>query len=246
MIDKFLSYLGQKQDIIIDPNYRPEQAVIGKELINSHQSRLMVLFPPWHGGGWFYARLIDRLSKKGWAVLAYRFNAQILEAEDKAVIESFRHIKRVIVADLETLPAARYHEIRLVGLSLGNVALAMVADGFAKFNSATIVVGGDDLAVDSWHSIRAIDIRRRFEREHIGITKLGKDWECIAPKNHVKNFLGKPVKLVISSRDRIILTKYQYSLARAIEAAGGFVSIKKSRVGHIPTTILFCLFGRLI
>jgi hypothetical protein len=245
MIDKFLSRMGQKADKVIDPFYKPEAAVTGKDFVNPHKTRLIVIFPPWHDGGWFYKYLIKRLSRKGWAVLAYHFSPQILEAEDKTVINSFIYIQQRVTADLEKLAGKNYSEIKLLSFSLGGVSLAMVADKFAKFTSATAVVGGDDLAVDAWHGIRSTNIRKEFEHEHIGIRRLANDWHKIAPKNHVKNFKGKKVKLVISVNDKIILTKYQLALAQALEEAGALVSIKKSRVGHIATTVLFLLFGRI-
>src|ERR1700733_8690445 len=128
MIDSLLYHLNRRKYLLIDPNYKPENAVLGRDIIKPHRERLVVLFPPWHGDGRVYRRLVQRLSKKGWGVVAYHFNKQILEAEDHIVVESYRQIQKQVVEDLELIVKDSHKEVRFIGLSLGNLALVLVAD----------------------------------------------------------------------------------------------------------------------
>lgn len=244
MLDKIYSLLQAPKDVLIDPDYKPEQAIASSDLLNPNGRKLVVIFPHWGARGMLFEKLKKRYAKQGWAVLAYRFSDRLLEAQDGTVVESFLHIQKTIANDLEKLCSKHnYEEVRFVAISIGSVAMNMVADKFDRFTTATIVVGGDDLANDMWHSFRALNLRQAFQRQHIGIKTLDKHWYKIAPKNHVGSFSGKEVNFLLSLSDMIILTKYQYALVDAIREAGGNVNLKSTRFGHIFTIARFCYFG---
>lgn len=229
-------------------SYSPEQAIVGKRLLNPKSDKLCVVMPGWHNSAKSFPvnRLANRLAKKGWAVLVYDFHQQILEADDKEVAASFKHLRQTINEDLCSLIARRkYKRVHLLGISLGNIVCTLVADTFTSFTEATLVVGGDDLAIDMWHGLRTQNFRREFEKLHIGIRDLDREWEGIAPVNHLKHFKNKPVRVVIATADKFILTKYQKKLAQRLKDNGALVKIKKNHLGHVLTIVRFCMFGSI-
>lgn len=245
MIDRLVAARGRRKDKMVDTMYRPQNAITEQILINSKQERLAVLFPPWQGGGIVYRILTKRLAKKGWAVLAYQFHNQIVEPEETIVTESLEYIKSRVAKDIRKLVNQYgYKEVQLIGISLGTVPLTMVADSYPNFTSATLVVGGDDLAANLWHGERTLNYKKAFEREHIGARKLEIDWEDTAPKNHVRHFGGKKIKIIASLADKFVSPRSQSKLAREIVQAGGIVELKNTRVGHVMSIVRFCLFGQ--
>lgn len=132
------------RDLFTD-EYRPEQAITGSKFVNQAGKNLQVLFPPWHGGGVFYELLIKRLARQGNAVLAYYFHDEILRPDVEQVAASFAHIRDTVSEHL-TAVSGNYTKTKLIAMSLGNPALAMVTSQFTEFDSATLVVGASSLA----------------------------------------------------------------------------------------------------
>lgn len=248
MFDILFSYYSVRKDRPPDPAYTPERAIAGKRLINPRAENLCVLLPGWHNSSQRFpiSHLIKRLSRRGWTVLVYDFHPQILEPDDETVVASFKHIRDTIGEDLDALTARRsFKEVHLLSLSLGTVTCGLVADVFKNFSSATFVVGGDDLAIDMWHGVRTQNLRRSFQKLHVGIRKLDEDWQSVAPVNHLRNFSGKPVTVILATADQVIRTKYQYKLAERLTQNGAQVKVKKIHFGHVLTVIRFCLFGSI-
>ncbi|MBI2589036.1 hypothetical protein HYW35_02435 [Candidatus Saccharibacteria bacterium] len=231
----------------LDSHYEPKQAITKRYFV-SHPSnqKLAVIFPNWHPSGKIYKVLRKRLHRRGWTVLYYEFHSQILMANEQLVIRSMQHIQKTVAAELcELSDKNRYRNIHLIGLSLGNVPLTMVSDNFSDFSGATLVVPGDDLAVDTWHSNVTQDIRKSFEDNHVGITKLDTDWKNEAPRDYVRNFTNKPVTIFMSLNDKVIRTRYQRKMVELITKSRARVDLKTSRLGHVLTIVRFCLAGPL-
>jgi hypothetical protein len=249
MLDKiFRNYLVRRNKApLLDPSYRPIDAIAARRFTNLSAPKLAVIFPGWHGGsGFLYDRLTIRLAKKGWAVLDYRFSDQILETDENIVIKSFAHIQKEVAKEIKHLvDKYGYQQVHLIGLSLGNVPLTMVTEDYPDFSAATLVVAGDDLALDMWHGILTQNLRAGFEVENIGIRQLDLDWKNLAPKNHLKNFAGKPVWLYVAVGDKVIRYEFQKRMAKLVSESCGAASIKKLHSGHIGTIVRFCLFARL-
>lgn len=243
MIDALYARWSRKKDILVDPNYKPQNSIKHKRLLNSYADKLVVIFPSWHTHNFPINILSKRLAKKGWAVLAYDFHDQIIEPNEDMVADSFRFIRDTIASEIQNLTNKyKYQQIHLIGISLGNVPLALVADKLQNFTGATIVVGGDDLAIDMWYGLRTQNYRRAFEKLHISLRKLDNEWLEIAPANHVKSFANKKVKFVISLNDEFVMTKYQKKLADKIAETGADLTIIPKRFGHTVSIIWFCLF----
>lgn len=245
MFDAIYASYSRKKDKLLDPQYKPSDSIKSKKLLNRNADKLAVIFPSWHTHNFPVNILAKRLKKKGWAVLLYDFHDQIMESDEDIVVNSFRYIRDSVANELKELEKRRnYKQIHFIGISLGNVPLTLVTDKFPNFSSATIVVGGDDLAIDMWHGLRTSGYRDAFLKMHIGIRKLDKEWQVVSPINHVRHFAHKKIKIYISLHDKFVGTEYQKKLAEKIQQTGGEVKIKKSHLGHTLSIVRFCLFEK--
>jgi len=243
MVDSLYARYAKLRDRPLDKEYRPQDSIRGRILLNEHSDKLAVIFPGWHTHKFPVNRLAKRLVKKGWAVLLYDFHDQIIEPSDEIVEKSFRYVRDQISKELLDLNKKHeYQQIHFIGISLGNVSMALVAEGFTVFNSATFVVGGEDLAVDMWHGLRTLYLRDEFKKAHIGLRRLDKDWKDEAPMNHARRFAKKKIKFVMSKSDKFILPRYQIKLLEDIKNVGAEVELKTRRTGHLVTIVRYCLF----
>ncbi len=245
MIDALYSRYSLRKQKPLDPNYKPSDAIAGRRIINKQSKKLAVIFPGWHNHPEQVPvnRLVKRLRRKGWTVLVYDFHDQILQPADRTVVESFHYIRDFIVDDLTaTISASEYDEVRFISISMGGVILALVADRFPHFTGATAAVGGDNLAIDMWHGMRTLVYAEEFQKMHLGVRKLAKEWYDLAPEHHLRHFKGKPVKLVMSKHDRFVLTEYQEKLKDQLESVGADVKVKRHWPGHVLTVLMFAFF----
>lgn len=246
MLDRFMSKRSSGHDVLSTVSYQPEQAIRDVQLYNPDAPRLAVIFPPWHGGGRTHHAFIQRLVRHNWAVIDNTFHDEILKADAKQVLASYSHIQSTVTEHLLKATRQRHYEqIHLVGISLGNVALALVADAFREFTAASIVTPGSSLANCAWNGIRTQHIQLGFEKQGYDRIGLGYIWQKLAPLKYVRTFSGKPVQAVISTTDRVIPAEYQYEITDALDQAGAAVQLKQTRLGHFATIANFYLTGKL-
>ena len=220
MIDEFFCRREDKVGYSFDPHYSPEDAIVEKNHYNPTADNLTVIFPPWHGGGKFLSLLSSRIARRGESVLSYNLHDQIVEPNIERVQQSFRSIQNTVENDLlQAVDRYGYERIRLLGMSLGNVTLALTARTFSAFDEALMVAPGSNLALSVWNGIRTQQIRRLFEEQGIGELDINEAWARLAPISHVNAFSGKRVKVLTSNKDSVIPTEYQhdYSFASAAE-----------------------------
>ncbi|MBX4190505.1 hypothetical protein KW794_00255 [Candidatus Saccharibacteria bacterium] len=240
MIDRVLASRGR--DIFSD-EYNPAQAIARSHLINPEAPALSVIFRPWHGGGHMVKAFINHLSSRS-AVLDYELHDQIIEPNIDRVPLSFEAIRIRIATDLSKLSDNfEYQSVHLIGMSLGNVALALVAKEYPEFSKATVVVGGDNLAALMWDGIRTQSIRRALSKQGVTKQELDEAWQGIAPGNQVEAFRGKDVRMIISTKDKVLPTAGQLNLRDKLYCAGADVSPSYSRLGHVATLTRFCIKG---
>lgn len=245
MFDKLLVINNTRKDVFT-PEYTPGQAVVDRKLVNEFGTNLHVLFPPWHGGGSVYEKLIQRIAKKGDAALAYYFHDEILKPNSNQVLASFESIRDTVAEELDHLLSTRsYQRVNLIAMSLGNPALAIVTSKFTDFDSVTLVDGASRLATAMWHGSRTQHIRAGIEKEGHDLSYLERAWIDLAPINHVGALVGKDVTMIVSKTDEIIPTEYQEELVAAIQAAGIDPTVQRTRLGHYASIGRYCLYGDL-
>lgn len=246
MIDQLVVAFSQRKYASISANYEPEQAIVKHTLLNPTGNYLTVLFPPWHGASVPFTLLQQRLVRKESAVLRYDFHHNILTANTKQVLESFRYIQKTVSGDLHKIVAEYgYNSVKLIGVSLGNLALSMVASYYPTISEATLVVGANKLAPSVWEGMRTQDIRRQLVSQGFDQTGLETVWQELEPARYAKAFSGKPVRFVTSDNDKVILSSNQQQLVDAFLKAGAKVQQTHKQVGHIMSIIEYSLYGRL-
>ncbi|HSW78395.1 MAG TPA: hypothetical protein VLF88_00030 [Candidatus Babeliales bacterium] len=245
MIDQLAARYYQKKQIRLDPRYKPSDSIVTRTYLPGQSDSLVVIFPGWHTHKFPIDILAKRLNKRGWSVFWCELHDQILEPDDKTVVASFMHVRDEIVSELRRLTTGRlYRKIHFIGISLGTVTMTLVVEKFPHFTEASIVVGGDNLAVDMWHGIRTLYLRDEFKKQKISVKKLALDWKEEAPKNHVQRFERKRVNLIMSQTDKFILPKYQKALKHSLEVARADIIAKQRRTGHILTILRYCLIDK--
>jgi hypothetical protein len=245
MLDKFISKRHTPHDVF-SPDYGPEQAVIGRKLVNETGRNLYALFPPWHGGDRPYEYLIHRLAKRGDAVLAYYFHDEILRPDKDHVTGSLTRIKDVATADLKALVDRHtYLKVVLAGLSLGNAPMTSVTGEFNDYDSIHMVVNGNSLAGSMWHGIRTTHIRAGLEEQGHDLPQLEESWREFAPVNHLGALQGKEVYVYPSSSDEIIPTRFQMDYLERLREKGINPKVKISSLGHYLTAARFLMSGEL-
>jgi predicted peptidase len=238
MIDRLSVRLSERIHQTYDPDYAPSKAVIGSTLLNEDASNLVVVFPPWHSNAFFDSLLSQRLAKKGSAVLSNTFHGQILEPNTERVRDSFKTIGRIVSQEVGAVVRSHdYKTVRLLGLSLGNVSLALVAERFPDFDEATLVVAGSNLAMSMWHGDRTQSIKEGFEAQGIGARQVDVAWTDLAPKSHTEAFRDRPVGLYVSTSDRIIPSAYQFEMVEELNNHGALTAVNYSSLGHIMTVL---------
>lgn len=214
-------------------------------LVNPGAPRLAVMFPPWHGGSWPYQALVKRLVKQNWAVMDNTFSGEILKPDASQVLASFNNIQATVTDELRrVVDEERYESIHLIGLSIGNAALALVASAYGEFTGATMITPGSSLAECVWDGIRTQHIREGLEHQY-SRTTLNEEWQTLAPIEYAPCFTGLPVNLVISTSDEIIPASSQKEFAGALAETGAYTSVTSTSLGHVATIARFCARGRI-
>lgn len=246
MIDRLLSRWSSRGDVLSTPGYSPTKAVTSRRVLNPDAQDLTIVIPPWHGGGRAYESYIRRLGRQGGAVVTYDFNDEILKPNVEQTLASFMQIQAVVAGELNELVKDHdYKNITVFAASLGNVALALIAEQFKAFDKAIMVVAGSDLAKSTWEGIRTQAIRRSFETQPqpYDEQRLIELWEPLAPAKHAAAFGGKDVDFIISTTDEVIPTVYQQEYADALKQADANVNVTYTRLGHYLAVGQACLFG---
>jgi hypothetical protein len=246
MLDRY--FIGDKPntEVLFRPDYTPNNVVIGDEVLNPEGGNLVVLFPPWHGGGKAYSRLVQRLVARDNAVLSLSFDDQLLTHDSDQVLESFTILSCLTAEKVQELTESEKHKrVSLIAASLGTPALAMTASLLKRFDSATLVTPGANLADCMWNGIRTQHVRRALEAKGETLESVNDKWQPIAPVNHVAAMIDKDVRIILSSTDQVIPARSQAEYAQALIDGGVQPKIETSRLGHYGTIGRFCVTGKL-
>ncbi len=245
MLDKLLIRKYTPKDRFTN-KYGPEQAIARTRFLNENGNNLYIIFPPWHGGGLVYEKLINRLCKKGDAVLAYYFHDEILKPDTDIEVASFAYLRDKVTEELqEIVNRHAYKNVRLIAMSLGIPALSIVIERFQRFDSATLICSGSSLAKSMWNGSRTQHIREGIEQHGQDLAHVESVWNNLAPANHVRALAGKEVSIYVSVTDKIIPTRYQMEFVRAAQNANVNPKIHTTHLGHYATIIKFCLYGKV-
>lgn len=246
MLDKLVSRQGARRDKLSTQSYRPEEVVTGRKFLNPNGQQLYVLFPPWHGGAQPYQKLARRLAAQNKAVLAYTFHDEILKPDVDEVLKSFQCMQTIVADELNTIAdSQKYDHIRLISMSLGNPALAMVTAEFDRFDSASFALSATDLASSMWHGIRTQRVRQGIESQGYSLEAVKQAWAPMAPINNLAALAGKNIDILVSTADAVIPASYQYEYVNALRDYGIEPTVSTTRLGHYAAIVKFCLYSQI-
>jgi len=241
-LDRYLASKGSPEDNVVLENYSPEDAIVASQYYEADSPELTVFFPPWHGAREVTSKMIAKLARRG-AVLAYDFHDHILEPDVDKVLASHEFISDTVAGDIEKRRAnGGFERLHLLGMSLGNAALAMTTSKIdGNFTRATTVVPGSSLAHSLWNGVRTQGMRAAFEKEGISVEELNDAWKTLNPSHHAHLMGGKLVRAQLSTSDGFIPPAYGEQYVTDLETAGADVEVHRSRLGHAMNIISFCL-----
>jgi acyl transferase domain-containing protein len=220
--------------------------VVRQELFNPHGKNLHVIFLPWHAGEVPYRWLFKRLTRRGDAVVAYYFAEEILTANAATVLKTYERLTKIVSENLAKITKQNnYQTVNFIGMSLGNVALSVVAEKFRDFSSATLVCTADSLAKSVWFGDRTKDTRAGFETNGLTLSQLETAWQPIEPKNHIQALTDKKVTVIVSKTDTCIPTEFQTEYIRQAQKIIKDLHVKTTRLDHYGAIIKYCLIGKI-
>ncbi|WP_434730733.1 alpha/beta hydrolase family protein [Rhizobium binae] len=126
-----------------------------------------------------------------------------------------------------------YHEISVLGMSLGSWVAGLIAAHDTTVASASLFLAGGSLADMVWTGRATRSIRASLEPE-LDLTDLRRAWSPLNLENHVSR-LTRPdldLQFILAKRDRVVLPKLSEGLIRGLRDAGGQPQVLKMNCGH--------------
>jgi hypothetical protein len=234
LVERFFAQIGSRQVFIVR-----------QEFLNPAGRNLHVIFLPWHAGEVPYKWLCHRLTRRGDAVVVYYFAEEVLTPDVGMVKWVYQQLQTIITSSLTKITnKTPYRSVNFIGMSLGNVALAVVADRFNKFDRVTMVCTASSLAKSVWYGDRTKDVRAELEANQLSLAQVEKVWYEVEPINHVAAFSDKKVTIIVSKTDSCIPTRFQTELVQAARKSITDLCVKYTKLGHYGAIINYCLFGK--
>jgi hypothetical protein len=224
-----------------------EVFMVRQKLINEGGKKLYAVFLSWHAGDLPYNWLYKRIIRRGDTVVAYYFADGFLNADVGNVKVNYQYVADIITRELRKLTFRHHYDsVHLIGISLGNVALSVVADKFRDFDEATQVCTASSLAKSVWYGDRTIDMRYELAKNEQTVDSLKQAWRDIEPANHAAIFKDKKLNIVLSKTDTAIPARFQTEYVAKARDAGARPKIKTAIFGqHYGAIIEYCLTGKI-
>jgi len=241
MLDAISAIESQLKKPEFDSKYSADQAITSVQFSEiSDTSLLTVVFPAWHMPAKLTARLQQQLMRQGSSVLMYNFNPLILEDDIIKVKSSFEFIALAVAEDVSAL-VSHYHfkTVNLLGISVGGVALCIVAEKLPKFHSVTMLAPGNDLAAALWAGWRTRRLRNSIRARGYRLADLEKEWADLAPQNHIQTLKTHPVQIILARKDHFIPYSLGRELYKELKSVNPNTTCTTSRFGHVATILRY-------
>lgn len=207
MLDGLNAVISQWHRPIFDEKYAADQAITKATFLDTpNAAKLTVVFLPWHCPEWFEHKLLHNLLTAKTSAVLYRFNNAIIETDVLRVKSSFEYIALSIAQDIKALRAEKgYTYVTLLGISLGNVALAITAEEIDDFDDIIMLVPGDHLATGLWTGWRTRRLRHHYEKLGYKLEDLEQAWDLLGPASHLDVLREHPLDVILAHRTGLFL-----------------------------------------
>ena len=146
-VDDFGGDLGLSSELSLEPG----------------STGLCVLMPPWKTEADYYKPVRKRIRARGYSCLEYRVTSSLISPDHTYTAHSFMAIRDQAVADIERLVREHgFTAVQVIGVSIGCVEAAMVANSSPHVTKAVLVAPGNCLAESLWHGLKTRNVRALF------------------------------------------------------------------------------------
>jgi pimeloyl-ACP methyl ester carboxylesterase len=208
---------------------------------------LCVLIPPWKTEADYYKLVRKRIHKAGYSCLEYKITSLLISPDYKYTDTAFKEVIRDVKSGIENMVHQyAFEEVQVIGVSIGCIEAAMIANHNPHVTKLVLVAPGSDLAESMWYGLKTQNVRRLFEKQGITLTFLKNAWRDLAPENNFHGLDGKEIEIYISKCDINIPYRFGKRLADAMIAHGLKPRVYENKyLGHYLTVLKYLWKGEI-
>ncbi len=236
MVDRYFAFVGQRTQPIISESSEPLSPAKEQFCRVETSQRLTIVFGFWNAPARSLLQIVKRINAQGSDVLLFDLNPNILYQQPACVRRSFEVLVNDATASAGRLiDTYRYTSIDLLGFSLGNVPLCVVAQKL-QFRTATMVVPVSNIAICLWEGLRTQGLRNALVERNVTLETLQNEWRTLAPAHYANVFRSHHVTVYLAKKDKFIPYTYGLEFVSALEHQGVEPTVITSRItGHALT-----------
>jgi len=208
---------------------------------------LCVLIPPWKVEADFFKLVRKRTHEAGYSCLEYKISSALLSPDYKYTHDAFKEVIDRVRFDIDKMVNQYgFKRVQVIGISVGCVEAAMIANYNNHVNRLVLVAPGCDLAQSMWYGLKTQNIRRLFEKQGITLDYLIGAWRDLAPENNFHGLKGKEIEIYLSRYDVNIPYRFGKRLVEQMEAHGLNIHVHENRyLGHYLTVLNYLWKGKI-
>ncbi len=208
---------------------------------------LCVLIPPWKTEADYYKPVRKRIHDAGYSCLEYKITSPLISPDYEYTRNAFKEVIDSVKSGIEKMVNQYgFKEVQVIGVSIGCVEAAMIANHNPHVTKLVLVAPGSDLAESMWYGLKTQNVRRLFEEKGITLPFLKEAWRDLAPENNFHGLDGKEIEIYISKSDVNIPYRYGKKLADAMIAHGLHPRVNENKyLGHYLTVLKYLWKGEI-
>lgn len=208
---------------------------------------LCVLIPPWKVEGDFFKMVRKRAYEAGYSCLEYNIESALLSPDYKYTHDAFKEVIDRVRLDIDNMVDQHgFKQVQVIGISIGCVEAAMIANHNDHVTRLVLVAPGCDLAQSMWYGLKTQNIRQLFEKQGITLDFLIEAWKDLAPENNFQGLKGKEVEIYLSKYDVNIPYRFGKRLVDQMLAHGLKPYVYENKyLGHYLTVLRYLWRGKI-
>ncbi len=212
-----------------------------------HSKGLCVLIPPWKVEADFFKLVRKRIYEAGYSCLEYKIASALLSPDYRYTHDAFKEVIDHVRLDIDKMVHQHgYKQVQVIGISIGCVEAAMIANNNDYVTRLVLVAPGCDLAQSMWYGLKTQNIRRLFEKQGITLEFLKEAWRDLAPENNFQGLKGKEIEIHLSKYDVNIPYRFGKRLVEQMIAHGLDPHVHENKyLGHYLTVLNYLWKGKI-
>ncbi len=208
---------------------------------------LCVLVPPWKAEADYYKLVRKRVFEAGYSCLEYKIASSLLSPDYEYTRNAFKEVISRVRSGIEGMVQQHaFKEVQVIGVSIGCIEAAMIANHNSHVTKLVLVAPGSDLAESMWYGLKTQNVRHLFEEQGITLDFLKEAWYDLAPEHNFDGLKGKEIEIYISKCDVNIPYRFGRKLADEMMAYGLNPRVSENRyLGHYLTVLKYLWNGEI-